>query len=177
MKNKGIELEEHTAKRFSDNGYPCKRDSRSGAGNNNKSDIDGLAITTGQGYSVHVECKDHTTLKTVQWYKDMKSKLTLAEIGMLVFKKRSQPLHDSMVLISLDDLLDLLDQPDHRKDMSRDPFSVTGSEARLVLNSLNNSYIKANVVMNENKMSRNTDKETDNIIRSLKMKLNDFLKK
>lgn len=105
---KGKDLELHICDRLAETGLDvrAKRSPGSGNGNREKADIDTCVQINGR--NLGIEAKNHKTLHIQEWWKQAKKLEVLGREPVLAFKIARDPMEDTLVVIYLETLLELL---------------------------------------------------------------------
>lgn len=105
---KGKLLEEHVASQIREKGIDPRayRSFGSGNGNLEKGDIWTSMMILGQ--NAGIECKNCSTIKIPEWWRQVKKLEILGREPILVFKQFGEPLGETKAVIYLDTLLELI---------------------------------------------------------------------
>ena len=105
---KGKLLEKYVADQLREKGIDLKAYPSHGSGSSptEKGDIWTSAMILGQ--NVGIECKNQKTIHIPEWWSQTRKLESLGREPVLVFKQHHAPLGDSLALIYLDTLLDMI---------------------------------------------------------------------
>ena len=84
----------------------ARRDGASGAGNREKGDIVTSMMVLGQ--NAGIECKNQSTLKIQEWWRQTKKMESLSREPILVFHIENEPFEETKAVIYYDTLLELI---------------------------------------------------------------------
>ena len=105
---KGKFLEDYVADQIREKGIDPKayRSHGSGSGNREKGDIWTSMMILGQ--NAGIECKNQKTFAIPDWWRQTRKLEKLGREPVLVFKENHAPLGDTLALVYLDTLLELI---------------------------------------------------------------------
>ncbi len=118
-KQKGRILENWVADQIRDKGIDvrARAEMSSGAGTREKGDIWTSMMILGQ--NVGIECKNQSTLKIQEWWRQTKKLESLSREPMLVFHIEHEPFGETKCVMYLDSLLELVKENMELKEKNK----------------------------------------------------------
>lgn len=128
---KGKKLEDHVAEQIRSKGIDPRAYRSHGSGNTNteKGDIWTSMMILDQ--NVGIECKNHKTFAIPEWWRQTRKLESLGREPVLVFKENHAPLGDTLCVVYLDTLLEMVKEIKELKAKLSTGSPLTGSDSSL----------------------------------------------